>query len=78
MDPFEKSVKAGDIAKSALGHMMREIIRARKEKPAPTANQILENIVLRILKQSQQDIQNIGKEVTEAVEATDGNDCVGQ
>ena len=57
----EKELAVGRIAASALGKMMREIVKVQKEKGPQkwSANQILENIVMEILKQSQKDIRAV-------------------
>jgi len=57
MDSDSKKIKTGEIAISALGRMFREVVKANKERMAAT--KILEDVVLRILRQSQVDIRAV-------------------
>ena len=96
MNSTEKQLRCGEIATSALGKIAREIAKAvgpKKRRPQSeeaaekSAKNILEEIVLPVLKKCQQDIRavmdgvadsDVDPETGEAVEITDMVDHDGR
>lgn len=82
MNSTEKQLRCGEIATSALGKIAREIAKAKgtkKSRRAPSeeaaeksAKNILEEIVLPVLKKCQQDIRAVMDGVADGIDPETG------